>query len=120
MFVECEEPRIDMSLYPEFAGDCTEEDLDLSKWFRYKDYYVQLEVSDDIAYLSIINLGKPSNVLSACQQIVSDTLKEYHVCLMYTTGYKSEVLIKRLVKSHKVICFGNVENKTYYVLEKEV
>lgn len=118
-FVLCDDPQIDESQYPDYDGWMTDVVVKKEAWYKYYDYYVQAELIDNVVWLSIISLGSKKNILAPCHRLLEGILKHYNVGFTWTKGYKSESLIKRLIKSHKIISKGCVNNKNKVILNKE-
>lgn len=120
-FVVCEEPMFNESDYPEYEGWMTDVVVEKEAWYKYYDYYVQGELIGDVVWLSIIHLGSENrNILSPCRRLLDGILKHYKVGFNWTKDYKSESLIKRLLKSHNIISTSSCDNKIEIILNKEV
>ena len=117
-FSPCAQPEIMPTDYPEYAGDCES----ISTWYKYKDYYIEDELIEGISWLSIICLGTPDNVLTQIYKFCYEILQDHPIGFLWETGYKSEVLIRRLAKSlsnqDSPFFYGKVEeeNKEYIML----
>lgn len=104
-FCQCSQPNFDIKNYPNFDGYEETDGKDVkTTWYRYFDFYVLMEKYDDIKWLSFINLGDGKlNVLSPCRKLLNRLIENSKVGFAWDRGYKSEVLIRRLAKPHKVI-----------------
>jgi hypothetical protein len=116
MFEQTIAPDIDETQYPNFIGDCE----CYSEWYRYKDYYMQAEYIDNVIWLSIINLGKPYNILSQVSELCHRLAKNSIIGFTYKTEYKSKSLINKLIKSFEIIDYGKIEEYTYYILKEKL
>lgn len=119
-FCLCQEPDFDENLYPNYIGKDTESQLKKSAWYKYFNYYINGELIDDVVWISIINLGNDSkNILSPIQKIMTDILKFYDVGIAWDKGYKTENLIRRLVKIHNIKQEFSDDISNNIILKKE-
>ena len=119
-FCLCQEPDFDENLYPNYIGKDTESQLKKSAWYKYFNYYMNGELIDDVVWISIINLGNDSkNILSPIQKIMTDILKFYDVGIAWDKGYKTENLIRRLVKIHNIKKEFSDDISNNIILKKE-
>lgn len=116
-FIECDEPIIDISKYPEYDGEEDGKKLTASTWYKYFDFYVNAELVEGVLWLSFINLGKNVNVLTPCTRLLYQLIQDNTIGFCWSTGYKSEVLIKRLAKPYDIIDQYEKGSKSHYILK---
>lgn len=111
-FKICEKPLFNEDDYPMYKGDY--DGPKESIWYRCYDYYVEEEIIDGISVVSIINLGEPHNILSACVELLKEILKRNIVLITADNNNRSQILIKRLIKNFNVIEEGNEDDENYH------
>lgn len=118
-FTESDPPIFDITEFKEFDGlECVE---DVERvYYQYKGFYVESEKFFGVNWLSFINLGKRKlNVLTQCNELLGRLIKKDTIGFSWETGYKSEVLIKRLVRKYDIINTTVKGNRTEILLKKE-
>lgn len=119
-FVLCKEPQFDESKYPYFYTKDEGIKVEQSAWYKYYDYYINAELSDNIVWLSIINIGdRKRNILSPVSRLVSGILKYYNVGFTWDKEYITSNFINRLANEHKIKEKFDTKYSHNIILEKE-
>lgn len=118
-FTESDAPIFNISDFPEFDGtdiDCEVETC----WYAYNGFYVQSEKINDVTWLSFINIdNKKLNVITPCYHLLNDIISKGKVGFSWVNGYKSEVLINRLLRKYVILSEEVKGNRTEIILKKE-
>lgn len=111
-FQVCSKPNFNEDDYPMYKGDYDGEKESI--WYKCYDYYVEEEIIDNVSVVSIINLGEPHNILSACKILIEDILKRHVVLITADNNNRSQILIKRLIKDFNVYEEGEETDENYH------
>ena len=106
MFIEVnprEFEKIDQSKYPElFPDGPVYENPD--RLYRHNDYYVGLREMAGIMYADILNLGEPENIYPEIKELIKRKIHVFgEVGFYFPVGYKSEILVKRIIRGYEVV-----------------
>ena len=103
-------PKIEKSNYPDyFLENCKDAD----RLFKYKDFYIELILDDRIPFLSMINLGKPINIIPVTIPFIRDIISEYGKCSFQWCKNGTSSYLKKITKGFKILEYYTDEYDYY-------
>ena len=110
--------NVDKTKYPYlFSGD--EETVIPDRLYKHNDYLIGLTLSLDVAFIDILCLGEKENILSECRDLLKRLFKIFnYIGFYYPEGYKTEILVKRMIKKHKIIHDSSVDGFKTTIIEE--
>ena len=107
MFIEVnprEFEKIDQSKYPELFPDGPVYE-NPERLYKHNNYYVGLREMAGIMYADILNMGEPENIYPEISELIKRKIHVFggEVGFYFPVGYKSEILVKRIIRGYEVI-----------------
>lgn len=112
-------PKIDTSLYPYYFLDNY---LPPDKLFKYNEFYIELILDGGIPFLSMINLGKPVNLICLLKPFIVKILDEYGIVGFQYDIKGTDLMLKRIFKSMpkiKMLYYTDEYGYTNLIVRKE-
>lgn len=93
-------------------------DSKTDRLFKYDNFYIEVVFEDGIPYLSMLNLGKPKNILKIGNELFSEMLDKYDCFGFSYTNPKTGKFVERICKRYKNFTKENKNGIIHTIITK--
>lgn len=109
-------PKVDKTKYPHYwNGDSAEP----TRYFKYNDFYIEVCLVDEVAYLSMINFGKPISILTQGNDVLDYLIDHYgKIGFISEKNFRNRKYTDKIAERYSIVTDKEIGNMRKLILER--